>query len=101
MESFETKIQRLDSELTSAQNQLGDHYEYAGDLSSKVEVIEEVLDTQTARITTLEERPWKVSAPQKNQLTAYVMDSWCLVASSETLSGRESGALTCLSKNRI
>ena len=55
MESFETKIQKLESELTSAQNQLGDHYEYGGDLGNKVDVIEEILDTQAARITTLEE----------------------------------------------
>ena len=55
MKTFETKIQWLESELNSAQIQLGDHYEYAGDLSNRVEVVEEILDTQAARIATLEE----------------------------------------------
>ena len=60
--SWDDRMKRLESHVDSVQVQLGDHYEYAGDLGNRLdsmdvrcESINEALDSQAARIATLEE----------------------------------------------
>ena len=62
LKDWDDRMKRLESDVDSAQVQLGDHYEYAAHLSGRIdsldvrcESIDEALDAQAAQIATLEE----------------------------------------------
>ena len=56
---WEDRMKRLESDVNSTQVQLGDDYEYAADLSNRIdrldvrcESIDEALDAQAAQVST-------------------------------------------------
>ena len=62
LKDWDDRMKRLESDVDSAQIQVGDHYEYAAHLSNRIdsldvrcEIIDETLDAQAAQISTLEE----------------------------------------------